>query len=159
MISDASPLIFLSKIGRVDLLKLLFKIIIITSEVRDEVLNEEKQEFNILKNAIEKGWIKIKDPKKNLDLGLGKGENSSINLAIELKDSLITDDLSAVKSAKALGINVLRTTTLIFLALNKKIISKKGALNLFNQIIDKGYYISPQIYKEIVKELNYSQRL
>ena len=153
MILDASPLICLSKVNKIDLLKLLFKDLIITSDVKDEILKEEKPEFNILKKVIKEEWIKIKNPKENIDLGLGKGENSSINLAKELKDSFITDDSSAIKSAKMFGIDVFRTTSVIFLAVDKKLISRKEALNLINRLIDNGYYISPQIYKEIINKL------
>jgi predicted nucleic acid-binding protein len=51
-------------------------------------------------------WINISNPKNNEDLGLGKSEKAALNLAKESKNDLITDDASAVKTAKTLDINI-----------------------------------------------------
>ena len=80
MISNSSPLIFLSKIGELDILRKLFVKIKIPSSVKEEVLIEDKIGGEFIKEAIEEGWIKIEDPKKTLELSLGKGENSVISL-------------------------------------------------------------------------------
>ena len=154
MISDSSPLIFLSKIGEINLLEKIFKKIIITENVKDEVLYNKKEGYEIIQNAIDKKILVIKNPSKILDFGLGKGENSSINLAIELKDSLIIDDLIGIKVASSFSIETIRTTTLLFQALEKKIYSKKEVMNLIDQLIKNNYYIKPEYYIDIFKKLS-----
>ncbi len=154
MISDTSPLIFLSKIGKLELLKELFIKIKITNAVKEEIFIEGKTGSEAIGNAIESGWIIIESPKKEISFGFGPGEQTAISLAVENKDSLIIDDALAIKAAKSFDVNVLRTTSIIFLALSKNLINKKEALSLLNKLIENGYYISPKYYALIIEKLS-----
>lgn len=153
MICNASPLICLSSINQLELLKKLFRTITIPVQVKEEVLIREKPGYNIIKTAIKDKWIKIVTPKQNIILGLGKGETASINLAKERNDTLIIDDASAIKAANALNIPTIRTTTVIFKAIKKKIITKEEAINILNQLINVGYYIAPKEYAVLLTKL------
>lgn len=153
MISDATALICLSKINNLDILKKAYSAVIIPPAVKNEVLLEEKEGYSSIKNAIESGWIKVIEPKESIALGLGAGENQAISLAKEKKDKIILDDALAIKAANAFGISIVRTTTVIFIALNKKIINKKQAISLLNRLIENGYYISTKDYAALVSKL------
>lgn len=153
MISNSTPLIFLSKINKLNFLKQLFKTLIIPEDVKKEVLKENKPDSISIKRSIEEGWIKVKDPKDNKDLQLGTGENAAINLARENADSLIIDDALGIKVAQEFNIKTLRTTTIIFMAVNKKIIDKEQAIILVNKLIENGYYISNEYYAKILTKL------
>ncbi len=153
MISNTSPIIFLAKINNLDLLKKLYGNVFITNDVKEELLEHGRPDTELIRICIEKGILLIKNPTKRLELGLGKGENSAISLARELADSLLIDDLQATRAAQALSIKTLRTTTIIFSALSKKIITKETALDMISQIIDEGYFIAPRYYKEIFDKL------
>ncbi len=149
MMSNATPLICLAKINKLDILKKLFGKIIISEDIKKEILVEGKEGYQILNNALSQEWIKIDNPKKNISLGLGRGENSIINLAREKKDSLIIDDAVAIKMARSFGIECMRTTTLIILAVNNNLYKKKEGLSIINDLIKAGYYISPRHYIEL----------
>jgi|TARA_B100001971_G_C18186116_1_gene535725 predicted nucleic acid-binding protein len=125
MISNATPLICLSKMNQLNLLKELFKKITITTTVRDEVLVKDKEGYTLIEQAILGGWIKIQDPKNEINFEIDKGENTSINLARELKDKLILDDSRGIRIAKSLNITYMRTISIILLALQKKLLNKK----------------------------------
>ena len=153
MISNATALICLSKINKLDILKKVYSAVIIPPAVKNEVLLEEKEGYSSIKGAIESGWIKVVEPKKIIALGLGAGENQAISLAKERKDKIILDDALAVKAANAFDIPIFRTTSVIFTALNKKIINKKQALSLLNRLIENGYYISTKDYAALVSKL------
>jgi len=153
LISNATALICLSKINKLHLLKKVYSAVMIPSAVKKEVLLEGKEGYSSITNAIESGWIKVADPKKSFDLGLGAGENQAINLAKERKDSIILDDALAIKAAKAFDIPIVRTTTVVFIALQKKVINKSQALNTLNQLIENGYYISTKDYAILMSKL------
>ena len=153
MICDSTPIIFLSKINKLELFKELFTSIIIPESVKEETLIENKPGYEAIKKAIEEKWIKIANPKKRLELNLGKGETDAISLAKEKSETLIIDDAYAIKAAKFYDVDIIRTTTLIFIAINKKIISKKEAVNLLNKLIEQGYYIKPAEYAAILNKL------
>ena len=153
MISNTSPIIFFTKLNKLNLLSKLYGLIIITKEVESELLSNNKPDSELIKRAIKENLIAVRSPSNNLDLSLGKGENSAINLALELKDQLIIDDSRGIKVAQSLGIETLRTTSVVLSAVRKKTITKKEALDLINKIIEKGYYISVRYYKELIDKL------
>ena len=153
MIADSTVLICLGRIEMLELLKKLYKKIIIPPSVEKEVLIEGKEGYKSIHHAIKNGWIEVMHPNKTIGLGLGKGEEQAISLAVERKDKLILDDAFAIKAAKALNANYLRTTTIIFTALKKRILIKKQALSIFNQLIENGYYIFTKDYSILISKL------
>lgn len=153
MISNTSPLILLPKLKILSLLKELFGEILIPDEVKEELLMEDKSGYREITRAIEEGWIKIANPKLNRNLNLGKGENAAINLALEKKDSIIIDDKEAIKILESLNIDYQRTTSVIFTAVSKRIINKKEALRLINELIANGYFITTEIYIKLLDSL------
>ena len=153
MISDATALICLSKINKLEILKKIYFAVIIPPAVKGEVLIKGKEGYSSVHDAIKSGWIKVINPKKGVDLGLGAGENQAISLAIERKDSIILDDAFAIKAAKAFNIPIVRTTTVIFTAYRKKIITKAQALEMLNKLIDAGYFISTRDYAVLMSKL------
>lgn len=153
MISNATALICLSKINKIELLKKVYSVVLIPSAVKREVVIEGKEGYSSINDAIKRGWIKVVDPRKSLDLSLGAGENQAINLAKEKKDSIILDDAFAIKAARALNIPIVRTPTVIFTALQKRILTKAQALTILNNLIENGYYISTKDYAVLISKL------
>tara|TARA_Y100000310_G_C20700181_1_gene828991 strand:+ start:3926 stop:4390 length:465 start_codon:yes stop_codon:yes gene_type:complete len=153
MISNATPLICLVKINQINLLRKCFKKITIPEDVKEEVLVEGKEGYESIRKIIEDGWIVVENPENNIDLKIGKEENAAINLAREKKDIVILDDAFAIKIAKGLNINTIRTTTVIFMSLKRGIITKKEAVKYINELIENGYYIKPRIYVKILEKL------
>ena len=153
MISNAVAIICLSKIKKLDLLKKVFGRVIIPNSVKEEVLVVGKGGYGAIKDALSEGWIIAIEPKEKTDYNLGYGENDAINLAVEKKVSIILDDAYAIKVAKALNINILRTTTIAFMAVKKKIISKNEAINILNGLVQIGYFISPKEYTVLLDKL------
>jgi len=154
MISNSTPLICLAKLNQLELLKKLFNRIIIPNSVKEEVVIAGKPGYAIISKAIEEGWIKVENPRENLELGLGKGENAAINLAKEKKDKIIIDDAFAIKAVKSLNIEYLRTTSIILLSLKKDIINKKQAKDNIQKLVEDGYYISPRIFSELLRAID-----
>ena len=74
---DSSTLIALAKIGKLNILEIVFKEIFITTVIKDEILREDSPETEVFKGAINR-WINIIDfkgkPKefKNMGWMLGK---------------------------------------------------------------------------------------
>jgi predicted nucleic acid-binding protein len=124
IISDASCIILLEKIGELSLLQNLFGIILITQEVYGEFGGPLPE------------WIKVtaaqnKLYQKILQVSLDDGESSSIALAMENPHSLlIIDELKGRKYAKELGIKITGTLGVIAQAkLSGHINSVKPLLN------------------------------
>ena len=56
--------------------------------------------------------------------------------------------------ARSLGIPILRTTSVFFLALKKNLINKEQTIKLLNKLIEEGYYIAPKHYTRLLDRLN-----
>ncbi len=162
IISNASPLIYLSKLGRLGLLKKLFTSILIPEEVCKEILKGKEEKFAdalVIEEAIKKGWIKIKSVEKDKELEkfvpeLDLGEVALISLAKKLKPSLVlVDDASARAIAESFGFNVKGTLYVILIAYRKSLINKKEALELINKLLLFGFRISQELYIQLIEEL------
>jgi len=142
IIADSSCLILLDKIEELELLKMLFGTVIITSVIAEE--------FGVPLP----GWILIKDAgNKNyqdiLELSVDQGEASAIALAVEQSDCLlILDDLKARKLAAELKLNFTGTVALLVEA------KLKGYIISVRPIIDKirktNFRLTPELEKKIL---------
>lgn len=163
VVSNSTPLIYLTKIGKLPLLKKLFGSIIIPKEVFNEVVIKGKQEgFSdalIIEEGIEKGWINIKGVKKDTKLlrfapELDVGEVEVITLARKIKpDLVLIDDACGRSVAEGLGLNVKGTIYVLLKAYKNKPLSSDEMIEAINKLIFAGFRIAPEVYASILKEI------
>lgn len=149
VVSNSSPLIFLSAAGFLELLDEEFKKIIIPTEVYNEVVvkGRNKKGSDEVKNA---EWITVKDTKDKfikpvLSFGLDSGETEVIALAEEIKaDLILMDDLPGRMACEACNLNVLGTVGFLYRE------HKIGKIGDFDLALDKlrsaGFWISDELY-------------
>jgi len=111
IISDATTIIGLINIDRLDILKIMFKNIILPKEVYTEVAIQPIAK-NIIDKEISEQFITIKnytDKKtfKEINFILDSGESAAITLALETKMLLIIDEKKGRKFALKEGIKVI----------------------------------------------------
>lgn len=159
IILDSSPLIHLTKIGKLEYLIDLFDFIIISNAVYEEVIEEGIKAgytdailiLNYVKNnkIIE---IKIENPDPLLKEYLHPGESESIQLANQLKTILVIDEKKGRLIAEQKGIEFLTTTDVLLLLLKeglfnfaffKKNLTKYSAdgwlgANLYQKYLEEG---------------------
>lgn len=160
--SNSSPLIYLSKIGRLELLKNLFKEVIIPEEVYEEVVGKGRNErfLDALKveSAVKEGWIKVKNRSYNRETEnfgeIDEGESVLISIAKkERADLVLIDDASARIVAESFGLNVKGTIYILLLGCKKKILDKEETKELIKGLIEAGFKISAEIYAEVLDEM------
>lgn len=147
VVSNSSPLIVLTKINRIDLLKHLFTAVYISEEVYREV-------YKIKKGHCPR-WIKVVKVKGRmavdaLDAIVDKGEAETIILAKEMNiKQVLMDDRKGGNLARKMGLEPFRTTTIIGIAYKNDLLTdiQKELLNLR----EKGYWITNYYIEEITK--------
>jgi predicted nucleic acid-binding protein len=146
IISDTSCLIILSKIGELDLLRQLYKTVIITHDIFLEY-SEDLPEWIVIEQA------KDKYKQQLLEMQIGKGEASAIALALEIGDNIvILDDWKARRVAERLGLSVTGTLGVIIKAKSSGIIpSIKPYLK---KIKETNFRISEELELNALKEAN-----
>ena len=158
IIIDTSPIIFLSKIGYIEIINNLFpsKISILKSVIH-ELFNhvippDEKIEIeNFIKNNNSIDYSKTSINSSTLS----STDNMIITYAIQKKLQLIiTDDNFIRKVARNQNIYSIGTLGMLIKCVEKKILKSDIAIKLINDLIDKyDLRISLDVYKDIIDNL------
>ncbi len=165
-IINASPIIYLGKIGAITLLPKFFSRCYTTTIVKKEVLGDEKvPEFLILEECFS-DWLTIKDPsyrqliKRLEDLQIHSGEASIIALGKEMQEKaeeniIIIDDLTAREIARTLELKITGTLGIILKALHQRLIMKKECKYFLQFLIENTTFrISTTMFSKILKEID-----
>ncbi len=166
IVCDSAPLIYLSRIGKIGLLRELFNSVAAPASVYRETVKEAKElrktGVSAIEGAVKDGWIEVIQPQQSeikCIKRLAEIESIEIEdaevlyLAKKCSAKLITNDKWLVRIAKSLGIETVWTTTLILLAVKKKILSKKEGRETLRGLVHEGLYIRLDVYDEIISAL------
>lgn len=158
IVSNSTVLIYLAKIGKLNLLKELFGEVLIPAEVFNEVVIRGKEQQQpdafLVESAIEEGWIHVKDIEtigKLEEFGIDPGEAQAISLAKSLGVSVLLDQTHARIAAKALGLRPRGTIFVLFAAVRKKVLSYEDYQNSLEDLVKAGFRMSDEVYLEAVR--------
>ncbi len=160
VVSDASVLIALARIGRLDILPTLFGRVSIPRAVAEEIEVGGKAGSKLFGQA---AWIHIVDL-RSLELAdelsspngnnvkLDRGEAQAIALALELDaDYLLIDERRGRTVAGSLGIEVIGVLGILALA------KRKGLLSEIRPAVDAliavGFRISSDLYRVVLEDV------
>lgn len=163
IVSNASPLIYLSKISKLNFLKEKFEKVLIPQKAYVEIVKGKELFAEVVKieNAIEEKWLEVvkSKNKKRIDelkIGfpnLGDGEIESIVISEEKNLQLLLDDSSARRVAESFKINAHGTLFVLLRAFENKLIGKEEAIRLINKLVEEGFRISVELYSKLITEL------
>ena len=148
---DASPLIFLSKAGQLDLLqKIACTNILVPVAVKNEIQQYGKNDITV-QALTQTNWLNIVDtppiPKSIQSYKLGAGESAVLTWAyINPNTETIIDDLAARHCASTLGIPVRGTLGLVLIAKQRNIIP--AAKPIVEQLLQAGMYLSDRVINQ-----------
>lgn len=144
VVSDASCLIVLERIGELPLLEKLFGEIEITEEVAAE-FGETLPPWTKIVAVKDKAKLAV------LELNLDKGEASSIAYCLEQTQSvlLVIDERKGRRIARELNLTIIGTLGLIVKAREKGIINSVGAV--LNKLEKADFRISQNLKNDILE--------
>ncbi len=162
VISDASPILNLSAVGKLDILPQLFTSVIIPQSVFEEIAISGKGKPGAAELAGAPPWAEVlpchnNDLLKELTKKLDRGEAEAIALAVETKaDLLLIDEKRGRAMARLYQI---RVTGLLGVLLQAK---RRGILSEIKSTLDDmrmkaNFRVSEKMYKQILSvagELN-----
>jgi predicted nucleic acid-binding protein len=160
VVSDTSPVLNLARIGRLQLLALLYREVLIPSGVYDKLADSQSD----LPPAIDLAahpWLMVataNDQKRVQELrkDLDRGEAEPIVPAVERRaDLLLVDERRGRRTASAAG---LRVTGLLGVVATAK---RAGLIDLAKPVLDEliqmaRFWIGPDLYAEVLAELGES---
>ncbi len=165
-VCDSGPLIHLARVGELQLLRRLFGEVIIPNSVYEEVVVEarrlRKPGVAAVEAEVRSGWLrvsKIRTPDIQPVSRLAEEESLTVAdaevlyLAMREEKQLITNDRRLVAVARTLGVEPLWITSLLLLAVRRKIIPRVEAQDLLRRLIRSGLHLRPEVYDEILDGL------
>ncbi|MEM6736169.1 MAG: DUF3368 domain-containing protein [Bacteroidota bacterium] len=145
IISDASVLIALADIGKLEILRELYNNITITDVVRNEV-HAELPDWVIVSTNYDPQQMQV------LELELDAGEASAIALAMKIPNStLILDESKGRIADKRLGLKVTGTVGIIIKAKRRGII--QSGKEILDALEEHGFWLSQKLKADILERL------
>jgi predicted nucleic acid-binding protein len=152
VVSDTTAITNLLKINLLDLVRKVYREILIPQAVYEE-LSKLPNQKKIIDNA---KWIKIKSIKdeslaQKLRSRLDPGESEAIVLALELKsDILIMDENAGRRIAKEYGLTIIGLLG-ILIGAKKRGYIKSVKPHMIDLIENHGFRISESVYNQVLK--------
>jgi len=165
-VSNSTPLIYLAKIGKLEILRSVFEKIFIPEAVFEEAVARGKalniSDAFIIERAVG-AWIIRERVKPEIDaeyrfldtnIRLGLGEREAIKLCKQLDIKyLIADDREARRVSKMLNVTPIGTCGVIIKAYKLGTITRNEAIQILDELLKAGFRISPELYSRILSEL------
>ena len=132
VVADSSPIVYLARLGRLELLRSLYSEVFVPPAVWREVAVEGKEltEGRSLMVAAAEGWIRVVSSgagSASEDLllnGLDDGEREAIALAIRLRALLIIDEAEGRAAATKLGLKLTETLGVLVQATRRRFLHR-----------------------------------
>ncbi len=159
-IFDSSSLIYFGKINLLGKIALLKGRKLIPKCVYEEVITKGKErkdeEIAEIEKLIENKLFTIKNvsvPHNISDNLLSNADKEVLGLAKQINGVAIMDEEQGRNFAKYSGINYHGSIYLLLQLVKEKIITKNEAVRYIDKMIDIGFYLSVDKYREVIKTI------
>lgn len=159
VVADSSPIIFLGKIRRLDLIhRVVGRDVRVPRAVSRELLVEEINPVE--REGIDEFLAKCRiEPVRNprrFSRAMSAADNAALTLAIRSKaDYLLCDDRITRSMAEIEGVRALGTLGVLLRAARGKILSRREVRRLIDLLISAhNFRIGVEVYQEVLKELD-----
>jgi predicted nucleic acid-binding protein len=159
LVANATPLIYLSKARRLEVLQSVVQETFIPEAVYKEVVVAGKQlgetDAVLVEEAVKAGWIIVRAVKRAfpVNINLHPGETEVIALAKEAGiTAVLMDDAKARLASELAGLTPRGTLWLLLEAVRKHILDFDAFLGALEDIMNAGFYLKEDFYLRAVRE-------
>jgi hypothetical protein len=149
---DTSPLLFLAKIDRLQVLRAAADELLVSPAVWEEIQARDDDATELVRGAIDEGWLELSAPDRPTELvfQLGTGESEAIGLARERgADRVVMDDLRARRVARQVGLLPIGTLGILLAArLRGEIPSLRAEIQ---KLQTAGFRVSPALVEAVLR--------
>ncbi len=158
IVVDAAPLIYYSRIARLDLLKKLYGKLIVPRAVWDEVVTnaQGRPGAGEVEKGVREGWIntmKVPSIRVLAAEGAVGADAEVIALAQKMKLPLLTNDRILALIAKTHGVKTKWLTQTVIEAVHEKIITTAEARKLLRDLVRAGLRVRSEVLTEVIHML------
>jgi predicted nucleic acid-binding protein len=158
VVADASPLIFLGKVRRLDLLQtVLGTELHVPESVYEELFlpTVDPAEAEYLACLLKTCTVDAVRQPRRFALAMSRADNDALTLALRLKaEFLLCDDRITRLAAETEGIRPLGTLGLLLRAVRKKVMSPSDARDCLDCLVRMhGFRIGIELYRDVLAEI------
>jgi len=164
LVFDASPLIYLNRVGLTWIFDQFDEEKYTVSKVRQQVVDEGRRigasDAPLTDDLVSGGRIKIRDPRDpsiarvmGKILALHAGEREVLALGKEINGVAITDDEVARDTARIYGVEAHGTVYLLLRLFHRGRLTRPQVVEAVDDMIAEGWRIGAREYSRILKEL------
>ena len=151
-ITNTSPVLYLYRIGVLDILPRLFEQVWIPNAAVLELKEGQQRGYDV-PDLVNYSWLHVVDPRlmpsEWLALDLGAGERAAMALALENPDRVVLlDDMLARRIAQAAGLQVWGTLKVLLEAKSRGLIGSIAPQ--VNRLQETGMWISDEIRRRVL---------
>jgi predicted nucleic acid-binding protein len=170
IVADASVLIALAKMHRLDLLHSVYGDVLIGPEVKAETVDAGKRisarGVERIEKALDDGWLQVarlssKEKSAALRIvskaGLDAGEAESFALASSRKLMVVLDDRAARSFAEAMSVTFIGTAGMLFHAFVKKYLTLAEFEDAV-QALSRTIWLAPAVVADLLKKAREAER-
>lgn len=151
VVADTTPLVHLSRIGRLDLIALLFREVLIPRAVWSEVGGSEAGAQWVVELA-GAAWLRVVDDPQLEDLGLDPGETAAILLAEAMHaDLLLIDERRGRAVATERHIPIIGTVGVVGVARRRGFVER--ARPILEALRADGFWLSDEVMESVLAGL------
>ncbi len=159
IVADATPIVYLAKIGKLQLLRQLYDDVIVPGRIKKELFAGKHPEVPVIEEAHGAGWLEERplnpaasrfQSKQLRDApGLHTGEGEAIALAYTRHLPLLIDenDNTGRRVARVWGVEVKGTLRVILEAYEAQLIEYNETRELFRQLLAERFRVSAEVYE------------
>jgi predicted nucleic acid-binding protein len=153
VVSDAGPLHYLIKIGKIDLLRIFFGEVLVPRSVREELMHINTPVEVRTWFASPPAWVAVASVTLlGRPLPLGKGESEAIRLAQDQKaDLILLDDKKARRIAEEHGLAVTGTLGILLAAHRRGLVRM---LETIQELVRSGFRLSEKLANQMIANSN-----
>jgi len=159
IVSDSTPIVYIAKVGKLQLLEKLYGDVVLPEAVKREVLAGEHPEVPVIQAAFQTGWLEertLSRAARKFDQthllrapGLDRGEREAIALAYTSHLPLLIDEdeRTGRRVAKVWGVEVRGTLRVILEAYEAGLIEYRETREIFRQLLAERFHVSAEVYE------------
>jgi len=166
-VSDATPLIFMARLGKLHLLREVFGRVQVPPEVKAETVDRGKAgghpDAYVIEGALSEGWVAVdaltaENARRAEALaqaaGIDAGEAQVMMLAKQKGEEIVLiDQAGAREVARQLGLAPRGTIFVIIAAVKRGLITKAEGKRMLAELIEAGFYMSAKIYRDALEAI------
>ena len=166
IVSDSTPIVYIAKVGKLQLLKRLYGDVVLPEAVKRKVLAGEHPEVPVIRAAFQTGWLEERDLSRGARKfeqthfsrapGLDAGEREAIALAYtdHLPLLIDKDERTGRRVAKVWGVEVRGTLRVILEAYTAGLVEYREAREIFRQLLAERFHVSAEVYERALALLD-----